>query len=223
MSNRIKPSDEMIGERNDLLTIIRYVGVSDNGHRQWLCKCDCGNTIIKTTNELHAKKRHSCGCLRRNHPNNTKHGMCYTRINSTYRKMKQRCLSESDKRYKDYGGRGIKVCDEWLGDDGFNRFYEWSMANGYSDNLTIDRIDVNGNYEPSNCRWVTNLEQSKNTRRSVKITYQGKTMILKDWSRELGIPYETLRNRILKFGWSIERAFTEEPKHGRKTDRSELL
>lgn len=201
-----------------MLTIVKYMGVSDKGQRLWLCKCDCGNTIVKSTNAIHSKKRHSCGCLRKNHPNNTRHGMCYTRINSIYRKMKQRCLSPNDSRYKDYGGRGIQVCEEWLGKDGFSKFYEWAMSNGYSDELTIDRIDVNGNYEPSNCRWITKLEQSKNTRKNIKLTYQGRTMIIKDWARELNIPYETLRRRILKYGWSVDKAFTEETRSGRKTN-----
>lgn len=206
-----------------MLTIIKYAGLSDRGQRLWLCKCDCGNTIVKSTNALHEKKRHSCGCLRRNHPNNTRHGMCYTRINSIYRKMKQRCLSPYDYRYKDYGGRGIKICDEWLGREGFRNFYKWAMENGYTDELTIDRIDVNGNYEPSNCRWATNLEQSKNTRKNVRATYRGKTMILKDWSRELGIPYETLRRKFHKYGQSIEKVVAEEIKNGRNVDRTKLL
>ena len=208
MNRATKSIDEMIGEKNDRLTIVEYVGTDEKKQRLWKCRCDCGNYVIKSTNSLHMQgKRHSCGCIRREHPNNTRHGMCYTRINSIYRKMKQRCFWKDDPRYKDYGGRGITITSEWLGRNGFLNFYKWAMENGYSDELSIDRINVNGNYEPSNCRWITMKEQSRNTRKTIWITYNGETRMLKEWSEYLNIPYERLRQRLFKLGWDVERAF----------------
>lgn len=203
-----KKIEEMIGLKSDKLTIVDFVK-SENGQRYWKCQCECGNYIVKTTNAIFAKnKRHSCGCIRKNHPNNTKHGMSHTRINSTYRKMKQRCFSETDSRYKDYGGRGITICNEWLGKDGFINFYNWAINNGYDDSLTIDRINVNGNYCPENCRWSTWKEQARNQRKSIIISFEGKTLPLKEWAEIKNVPYERLRKRIVNLGWSVERALT---------------
>ena len=108
--------------------------------------------------------------------------------------MIDRCYRPSIFAYKDYGGRGITVCDEWRKD--FMSFYNWALNNGYEETLTIDRIDVNGNYEPNNCRWIPMGEQSKNTRKNVYFTYNGKTQVLSDWAREFGIPSTTFRRRI---------------------------
>ena len=109
--------------------------------------------------------------------------------------------------YKYYGGRGIKVCDEWKGREGFWNFYNWAIRHGYEETLTIDRIDVNGNYEPNNCRWVTMKEQQNNknvAKNSVMITYKRTTLPLKEWAKKLDISYPTLYNRYRK-GWSAER------------------
>lgn len=107
--------------------------------------------------------------------------------------MKTRCYNKNYEHFKHYGERGIKVCEEWLND--FMTFYNWSMSNGYKDNLTIDRIDVNGNYEPSNCRWLTNEEQQNNKRRNIRLTYNGKTQTITQWARELGIKRELIERR----------------------------
>lgn len=143
---------------------------------------------------------------------NYKHGMYKTRLYSIWASMKERCLNTKDYRYKHYGARGIKVCDEWKND--FKTFYEWAILNGYDEaapkgEYTLDRIDVNGNYEPSNCRWITLKEQQLNTTKSRLITYKGKTQTIKEWSCELGIKYSTLLTRIDNLKWSIERAFNE--------------
>lgn len=123
--------------------------------------------------------------------------------------MIRRCYQEDVKNYYLYGGRGIKVCDEWFDyDNGFNNFYKWAMDNGYSDNLTLDRIDVNGDYNPSNCRWITNEEQAKNRRSNRYLTYNGETKLFSEWCEKINIPESTLRNR-LKRGWSVERALNE--------------
>src|SRR5699024_1643536 len=135
--------------------------------------------------------------------------MCYSRINSIYRKMKERCLQENNARFSDYGGRGISICEEWLGNNGFMNFYKWAMANGYADNLSIDRINNDGNYEPSNCRWVEARVQANNVRSNHLITYQNETHTIAEWSRIRGIPYQRLLQRINKLRWDVERALME--------------
>lgn len=117
--------------------------------------------------------------------------------------MQIRCFCKTDKNYPEWGGRGITICEEWLGEDGFIRFYEWAMANGYSDELSIDRKDNDGDYEPSNCRWITKAEQNRNKRNNVFLTYNGKTMTCAEWSKELGLNVGTVNNRLHK-GYSIE-------------------
>ena len=130
--------------------------------------------------------------------------------------MKNRCFNPNTPRYKDYGARGITVCDEWK--DDFKSFYDWSMSNGYSDDLTIDRINNDGNYEPSNCRWVTQMIQANNSRHNHNITYKNETHSLSDWSRILGLSFHLLSNRINLYGWGVERAFeTPKSKKGRKS------
>ena len=130
---------------------------------------------------------------------NIKHGKYHTRLYNIYRGMKDRCYYKSHNRYNYYGGRGISICGEWLND--FMAFYTWAIDNGYDDNLTIDRIDVNGNYEPCNCRWLTPKEQSNNRRSNVYLTYNNKTQTIKQWAEELGINYKCLWKRH-KLGWS---------------------
>jgi hypothetical protein len=119
--------------------------------------------------------------------------------------MRGRCFTPTNKDYSNYGGRGITVCKEW---DEFSNFRDWALSNGYADNLTLDRIDVNGNYEPSNCRWVTQKEQMRNVRCNVYATYKGETKLLIEWAEETGIGYNTLRSRYLRRGWSIEKSLT---------------
>lgn len=135
-----------------------------------------------------------------------------TRLYRTYHHMKGRCYKETSKDYKHYGGRGIRICKYWLGEDGFLNFYEWAMSNGYSDNLTIDRIDVNGNYEPSNCRWVDWYGQANNRTNSNYVTHNGITKTITEWSRQYGIRQETLWRRIYKYGMSLEQAISYDPK-----------
>ncbi len=125
-----------------------------------------------------------------------KHGMKGTRIYNIWKLMKRRCKNTNDKYYKDYGGRGIVICDEW--DNDFMNFYNWAIANGYSDKLTIERIDVNGNYEPANCKWISRKEQSRNRRNNVMVTYRGETRLLKEWCELLNLNYDTVFHRIKK-------------------------
>lgn len=134
------------------------------------------------------------------------HQMSGTKLYNVWMSMNHRCYTKSDCNYYKYGARGITVCDEWRND--FKAFYDWSKSHGYKEGLSIDRIDNNGNYEPSNCRWVTRLVQANNTRRNQMITYLGKTQSLPDWCRELNLNYKTTRTRINDYKWTIERAFT---------------
>lgn len=136
-----------------------------------------------------------------------KHGLTGTRIYRIWSNMKRRCFNPNAEHYNRYGGRGITVCDEWKND--FMSFYNWSMENGYQEDLTIDRIDNDGNYEPLNCRWATNKEQENNRGSfNINVTYKGKTQTLMQWSEEIGIPFPTLRYRIVDSNWPIEDAFT---------------
>lgn len=195
------------GRRFGRLLVLKEAG--ENKHKQvlWKCKCDCGKETEVITANLLSGKCQSCGCFREY--NHKIHGMCYTRLNSIYRKMKERCLQVSNPRYKDYGGRGISVCDEWLGKDGFINFYNWAIENGYREDLTIDRIDVNGNYEPSNCRWADRITQGNNTRFNHWLTYNGETHTVAEWARIMDMPYGRLLSRINVLHWSVERALTE--------------
>lgn len=135
-----------------------------------------------------------------------KHGGKGTRLYRIWQMMKNRCHNPKTPRFKDYGARGITVCDEWK--DDFKTFYDWSMSHGYEEHLTIDRIDNDKGYSPDNCRWATYLVQGNNSRHNHTITYGGETHSLSDWARKLGIPVHVLSNRINKYDWTVERAFT---------------
>ena len=137
---------------------------------------------------------------------NYRHGGKHTRLYTIWSGMKSRCYNKKDSHYPRWGGRGIRICSEWLLD--FDNFRQWSLHNGYADNLTIDRINNDGNYCPTNCRWVTIAEQNNNQRTNRLITYNGKTQNLKQWSEELHINYGTLLSRLDESKWSIEKAFT---------------
>ena len=149
---------------------------------QYLCKCDCGNTKIVRSLALRSGSTKSCGCRQYDGlvQFSIKHGKRHDKIYNTYRGMKDRCYNKNNSAYKNYGAKGVTVCDEWLRD--FSAFFEWSMNNGYIEGLTIDRIDSNGNYEPSNCRWITRSDNSRNRNNEFwrkyhegKVSFRGKT------------------------------------------------
>ena len=137
-----------------------------------------------------------------------KHGGKGTKLYEVWYSMRRRCNKVNSNAYKYYGGRGIKVCKEW--NDNYSNFEKWARDNGYKEGLTIDRIDVNGNYDPSNCRWVSMKVQANNQRNTLKIEYRGVKKTLHEWASVLGIKAPTLYYRIYKLGWTIERAFSEE-------------
>lgn len=135
-----------------------------------------------------------------------KHGGKGERLYNIWCKIRKRCNSPADPAFERYGGRGISVCREWAD---YGAFREWALANGYAHNLTIDRFpDNRGNYEPSNCRWATYAEQNRNYARNRPISYRGRTVLVCDLADEVGLPQDILKNRILRYGWDVERAVT---------------
>lgn len=165
----------IIGKKYGRLTVIEQHGFTEpnkhgSRHAIWYCRCDCGNYVERTTDVL-TRGKSSCGCIQKEiiremARKNTTHNMTHTRLYRIYKGMIGRCYYTCTDRYNAYGGRGITVCDEWKNDK--TKFFEWALKNGYKENLTIDRIDVNGNYEPNNCRWVTMVEQYKNKQSNAK-------------------------------------------------------
>lgn len=165
------------------------------------CQCDCGIIKKVCTYKLTAGLSTGCGHWKSN-------AKAYPRLYTVYHHMIARCYNANDAKYKDYGARGIKVCEEWYSDNGFDRFADWAYKNGYDENAkngecTIDRIDVNGNYEPSNCRWANAITQANNKRNNVYLEYNGQRHTMAEWSRILKINYETMRRRYHQ-GYSVE-------------------
>lgn len=179
------------GEKHGRLTVIEVAESKSNG-KYWSCKCDCGNLTKATTNQLRTGHTRSCGCLHRDRI--TKHGDHKTRLYSIWNGMKLRCSESSRNKssYKHYAGKGIRVCDEWLE---YTSFKKWALANGYEDDLSIERNDNSKGYNPQNCRWIPLSEQPSNTSRNAFIEYGGETLTLSQWSRKLGINTQTLKGR----------------------------
>ena len=203
---------ELTGERFGRLVVVSRNGSSKRGDAMWLCKCDCGTqkTIIRSA--LVSGRTKSCGCLQRDAGaergrSMASHGMSGTRIYRIWCGMKSRTCETADARHKrDYYDRGIRICKEW--EHSFESFREWAEKNGYTDSLTIDRIDNDGDYEHSNCRWISNGEQSLNRRSNVVVSYNGATKTVSQWAIDAGLPYDVLRDRITRYGWTAERAIT---------------
>lgn len=211
-----KPID-ISGQRFGRLVAIKPVSKAKRGVI-WECRCDCGNKTYVDCGKLRSMETRSCGCMQRDSAKMHfyKHGNSRERLHKIWEHMIMRCDPSSKFCRDNYGGRGISVCDEWKGEDGYLRFKEWALNNGYTDALSIDRINNDGNYEPENCRWATNKQQANNRRSNVVFEFNGEKRTLAEWADLYEIPYGRLNDRI-RSGMPIEKAlykgiFTSSPR-----------
>lgn len=183
-----------INKRFGKLTVINRIMPNDKWNdKRWNCECECGEFKVITSHGL-SKGTKSCGCLRLECVST--HNQCGTRLYKIWEGMKARCNNKHDTNYSYYGGRGISICNDWAND--FMAFYDWAIKNSYTDDLTIDRKDSNGNYEPSNCKWSTKSEQQRNKRNSVYVDINGTTKHLLEWADEYKIKKQTIVTRYYK-------------------------
>lgn len=199
---------DLTGQRFGKITVIERApdfGSGRSRQTMWLCKCDCGKIISVRSHALRGGHTQSCGCLvAENHQ--VIHGLSHSRICRIFRAMKQRCYNPKANAYKDYGGRGITICDAWL--DSFPAFYEWASTHGYQDNLSIDRIDVNGPYSPENCRWVNQQTQCANKRETIRLEHNGEIHTIEEWAAITGLAAGTIRTRIYTRKWDVDKALS---------------
>ena len=202
---------DISGQRYGRLVAISPTGERRGGKIVWTCICDCGSTSLAVINHLRNGQRVSCGCAKtagnQIKKKSAKHGHYVGNVpTATYRiwsGMKSRCLNKNVPEYKNYGGRGIKVCERWMD---FSNFLEDMGAR--PDGLSIDRVNNDGHYEPDNCRWATEIEQHNNRSDNTLLTYNGETLTISEWSRKLGINKHTLADRIRKSEWATEKVIT---------------
>ena len=208
-----------IGQRFNSFTVMDYeVREHLSGSRSvyWIAQCDCGNVKSVAPLKLITGHTKTCGCgkIERCHRLTEKyrtiHGGRHDRLYQIWHGMKQRCLYSHSKDFANYGGRGVALCEEWAND--YAKFRKWALGNGYADNLTIDRIDVNGTYEPNNCRWITAKEQSTNRRNSHLYEYDGEILGLPEIAKRLGVKYQTLYKWAVREGLSINDAIAKCPR-----------
>lgn len=188
---------DLTGQRFGKLLVVSEAG-RKRKEVQWLCKCDCGNTTLVSGYYLRKGHTKSCGCLvpEKTKEANTRHGMFGTRLYKTYYNMKNRCTNPNYYLFSHYGGRGITLCPEWDGSNGFQNFYSWAINAGYREGLSIDRINNDKGYSPDNCRWVTMKEQQNNRSNNRLITVENITMTLAEWADEVNICYGTLQRHV---------------------------
>ena len=188
--------NSIVGKRFGRLKVIEFSHLK-NKSSYWKCICDCGNEKVVCRGALTSGDTISCGCFHKEHKAEFgfKHGKTNTKLYGVWSGMVQRCTNPKASNYKRYGGRGIKICDEWR--KNFVSFYDWAVTHGYKEGLSLDRIDVNGNYEPVNCRWATLEQQQNNMRNNHFIEYKGVTHTIAEWSRILKVNHETLRYRVI--------------------------
>lgn len=196
------------------LTVLCRDPMKDGRKVYYLCRCSCGKIVSVRQDKLRNGQAINCGCKRRKRSDAT-HGMSHTRLYGVFIAMRQRCLNPRAAEYENYGGRGISVCREWLGEKGFQNFYTWAINNGYDPDAprgvcTLDRIDVNKGYSPENCRWVTSSQQATNTTRNIMVTYNGECRCLKEWGEIRGISYAALLKRY-RSGWPVGELLEFQP------------
>ncbi|HDR0611642.1 hypothetical protein [Pasteurella multocida] len=186
------------------LTLLEPMRRTRDKHK---CICDCGNILFVRLNSLKSGNTKSCGCLKKELTSQcfSKHGKKFTPEYTSWQLMKDRCLNKNNKTYKYYGGRGIKVCSEWI--DSFERFF-LDMGEKPSKHHTLDRINTNGDYSRENCRWASKKEQVRNRHNTKMIKYKNETRPLAEWCEILGLDYANTNKRLFR-KWTIERAFTE--------------
>ena len=208
---------DLTGKRFGRLIVLSPYGKTKHNCFIWMCKCDCGNYKPITSRCLITGSSLSCGCLSREIHNKiakklfTRHGLNNTKLNAVWKGMKKRCFNENSTEYINYGGRGITMCPEWSND--FETFYMWAISNGYQEGLSIDRIDNNGNYEPSNCRWITRQEQAYNRRSNKLLLYNGEYLPMKLIAKMENVDYDKFRYYITK-NFSVEEAINKIKKQG---------
>lgn len=210
----MKKRENIAGQRFNRLVALSPAEdrILKNGRHltMWNCRCDCGNTITVRTSDLKSGAMVSCGCYRAENTGrvHTTHGGTKNgkteHLYSVWAGMHSRCNCEKNTAYKYYGRKGVTVCDEW---NKYETFKEWALSNGYKQGLTIDRIDVNGNYCPDNCRWVTYIEQANNKTDSRMVHAFGETRTVAEWAKRNGLKYATLLGR-LNNGWDAEKAIS---------------
>ena len=196
--------NKWIGQKYGRLTVTGFVHKGKKWY--WECTCECGNSIITQAYLVRNGHTSSCGCLQRERASEASlvHGQSNSRLYRIYNGMKNRCYNQKQQNYENYGGRGITICEEWI--KSFTSFEEWALSHGYADDLSIDRIDNNGDYSPENCRWVTRTEQNENTRRNHLVTIGSRTQPLSAWVRERGLNYHTVSFRIHQKHMTPEQA-----------------
>jgi hypothetical protein len=204
---------EMTGKRYGRLVVLGEHGKVHGSIITWACLCDCGNSKVIRGDKLRNGETRSCGCFARESASErfTKHGGRKTKLYGIWSGMVNRVTNPNNDRYDSYGGRGIKVCDRWMDFGNFRN----DMGDTYRPGLTIERIDNDGNYEPGNCRWATWQEQARNKRTSHIIAREGEGIALAEAVEGTGIKYSTVEARINAYGWSTERALTEEVRKAR--------
>lgn len=209
--SRVVKLFDLTGKTYNGLKVIERVGKYSSGDSKWSYLCHCGEVKTSTGSTLRLNKIKSCGCMKNKYisEKNKTHGESKNPLYTVLKTMIARCNNTNNHKYSRYGARGIRVCDEWLD---YENFRDWALSNGYKSGLTIDRIDNDGNYSPSNCRWVDNKTQSRNKSTNRFLEYKGVKKILSDWSKLTGLNHKTIAYRIDK-GWSVELALTTPTKN----------
>jgi hypothetical protein len=210
---------DLSGQRFGKLYVLNYEKTNNRRQAIFKCKCDCGNIAFVVGSRLKNNYTKSCGCLQKEKAKtqiqefnnkglrskgNSKHNMRHTELYKHWCNMKRRCNCKTNHNYMYYGARGIKVCNEW--NESFVEFKEWALNNGYKDGLSIERIDVNKNYEPQNCKWIPYELQIRNRRNTIKLEYKNETKTLIEWCEIFKVKYKLAHSRYKK-GWTFEKIF----------------